>query len=205
MVQLTLFLLLLSGALGFPPEDFTLLLGGIAINAGKGDPEVLFVLCYVGTILGDLFIYGVGRKFGTQLFNKPWVKQRFRPGRVKLVRKGLEKRGFPTIFIARHLFYLRTLTFITCGAVRMNFMRFLLADCVSALVSVPLMLWLGYTASEHYDTVVGYLKQAKLVSMVIILVGGAAITAYFIKRKKQQEQEELEEEIRDGSDIQPMG
>ncbi len=183
VVYVTLFSLLMTGAIGFPPEDFTLILAGIVIHSGKGDPETIFLICYIGTILGDLFIYGIGRWFGRALFKKEWLKKRLRPGRIKLIRRGLEKRSLPMIFVARHLFYLRTVTFLSCGAVRMKFLNFVVADCFSALVSVPIMLWIGFQASEHYDTVINYLKQAKLFSLVLAIALVTAVVLYILRKR----------------------
>lgn len=176
-VYVLLFLLLMSGALGFPPEDFSLLLGGIIAQRGGGDPPIIFAVCYLGTVLGDLFIFMVGRKFGPGIFKRKWVQSRLSPHRIKKIRVGLERRSLFMIFVARHLFYFRTITFLTCGAVKMTFMRFFVADAAAALVSVPLMLWLGFFASEHYERAVLYLKQAKLLSLMlaVMLVAGAVI------------------------------
>jgi membrane protein DedA with SNARE-associated domain len=190
-----LFTLLLTGALGFPPEDVTLILGGIVIHSGQGEPQIVFALCYIGTLLGDFFIYAVGRRFGPALYNKAWFKSRVRPGRIKLIKTALERRSFPMIFIARHLFYLRTVTFLTCGAVRMSFARFLVADCLSALVSVPLMLWIGFQASEHYDTVYNYLKRAKLFSLFLVVAALIAFGLYILYKKEEALEDEAEKEM----------
>ena len=187
-----LFFILLSGAIIFPPEDVSLILAGIVMHKGKGNPIIIFILCYVGTILADFFIYFVGRKFGKALLKKPWVQARVRPGRIEVIRRGLERRSLMMIFIARHLFYLRTLTFLTCGMVRIRFLTFAAADCLSALVSVPLMLWLGFEASEHYETVYNYIKQAKIISLflaILILIG-----VYAAVRRAQRQFDENPEE-----------
>ena len=92
------------------------------------------------------------------------------------------------IFFARHLFYLRTITFLTCGAVRLTFLRFLIADCLSALVSVPIMLWIGFIASENYETVMHYLGRVKTASMLLI-ASGAIATAFFLMNKKTRKSE----------------
>ena len=186
-----LFALLLSGALGFPPEDLTLILSGICYHQGKGQLPVLFALCYIGTILGDLFIYGVGRWFGKALFAKPWFQRRVRPGRIKIMRSGLERRGLSMIFIARHLFYLRTLTFLSCGALKMKFAKFLFADCLSALVSVPLMLFLGYQASDAAFHLIG---QAKLLSLLVILAAFFIILFILFMRRRANEEKPEENE-----------
>jgi len=187
-----IFFILLTGAIIFPPEDVSLILAGIVIQKGKGDPIIILLICYLGTVLADFFIYFVGRKFGKALSKKAWVKSKLRPGRIEAIRKGLEKRSLVMIFIARHLFYLRTVTFLTCGMVTLNFLRFASADCLSALVSVPLMVWIGFEASEHYDTVTAYISQAKIFSLVLVIVI-ALVVAAALKRAQRQFEEDPED------------
>ena len=187
VIYIGLFTLLLSGALGFPPEDFSLILGGITIQHQRGDPLYIFLICYLGTILGDVFIYGVGRRYGSNLFAKKWFQRKLHPARIRWVRRGLEKRALPTIFVARHLFYLRTLTFLTCGAVKMGFPRFLFADSFSALVSVPVMLSLGYVASNNYESVVAFIAKAKIFSLGIVILLIVFAIWYFISQRIEEE------------------
>ena len=190
VVYCGLFALLLTGALGFPPEDVTLLLGGVVVHHGRGDLLYIFLICYFGTIIGDLFIYLVGRRYGAALFNKSWLRSRVPPSRLRWVRRGLDKRAFPTIFVARHLFYLRTLTFLTCGVVKMRFMRFLFADAVSALVSVPLMLAIGYQASDNYQAVLAYIGRAKILSLFLVFLAIAGIVWLIFRSRIDREESE---------------
>ncbi|MDZ4785211.1 MAG: DedA family protein [bacterium] len=185
LVYLVLFSLLLLGAVGFPmPEDIPLIVGGVLSQSGTIDPWTTFAVCYTGVLLGDIIIFAIGRKLGPSLFEKPWFKNRMGPHRVKHLRLKLEKRSLWMIFIARHLFYLRTATFLVCGAVKMRWSRFILADAMAALISVPLMIWLGYTFSEQYNSLVKWMDEAKL--WLILLAFPAAVVIYllFFKRKK---------------------
>jgi membrane protein DedA with SNARE-associated domain len=192
-----LFLMLMGGAIGLPiPEDLPLIAGGILIQLGKTTPETVFIVCYSGIIIGDVLIYSFGRWLGPSVFRrKPFQTPRARY-RIKRIRLGMERRSVLMIFVARHLFYLRTLTFLSCGALRMRFSTFLAADAIAALVSAPLMLALGYFASEHFDTAVGWLHQAKIYSVFIGI--GIAIGAYILYRRSRAlepaEEEETSEE-----------
>lgn len=179
-----LFLMLMGGAIGLPiPEDLPLLVGGILIQLGKTSPEVVFIVCYTGIVLGDVLIYLIGRWLGPSVFRrKPFQTPRARY-RLKRIRLSMERRSVPMIFIARHLFYLRTLTFLSCGALRMRFSTFIAADAVAALISAPLMLALGYFASEHFDTVRHWIHEAKIVSVAVGIV--AAIVVYVVYRRRR--------------------
>lgn len=176
-IYMALFALLLAGPFGLPmPEDIPLILGGVIANQGVVHLDTVFVVCYSGIIIGDVIIYFIGRKFGPGLFAKPKLQQRLTPERIAKLKRRLEKRGFAAIFIARHLPYLRTVTFLTCGAVKMPLRKFFVADAAAALVSAPLMLALGFFFSEHYSALVGFINKFKIVSLCM---GIGVIIVYF--------------------------
>ncbi|MBX7145142.1 MAG: DedA family protein [Oligoflexia bacterium] len=192
---LGLLIALLAGALGLPiPEDFPLLVGGILINQGKTEAKLTFLVCYAGTLIGDIIIYAVGRSVGLAVTKKPWFRLRFGDDSLSKVKQSLEKRSILMIFIARHLFYLRTLTFLTCGALRMSFARFLAADAIAALISVPLMLSLGYIAAEHYDAVVHGISKAKELSLVLVAFLLLAGFVYYRRRRALQRRKSASEQ-----------
>jgi membrane protein DedA with SNARE-associated domain len=182
VVYLGLFSMLMGGAIGLPiPEDLPLILAGILLQIGQGELLPLFLVCYGSILLGDLLIFSIGRRFGPTLFSKPWFQKRLSPRKIKRIRLNIEKRSLPMIFIARHLFYLRTITFLTCGAVKMRVTQFLFADALAALISVPLMMTIGFYASEHYQEV---LRNAEWVmtGLLLLLLGYGA---YWYRKKHQ--------------------
>lgn len=188
ILYLALFLFLMGGAIGLPiPEDLTLFLGGILAHRGSADPRLVLLVCYLGSVLGDILIFFAGRRLGKNLNDKEWFKSRVNPIRFQQIKLGLEKRSFLMIFVARHLFYLRTVTFLTCGAVRMSFGRFILADAVSALVSVPLMVGLGYLGSENYDRIVEVLRKTKILFFAATMIGAGLFYLHWKRRQREAE------------------
>ncbi|MCB0321012.1 MAG: DedA family protein [Bdellovibrionales bacterium] len=170
-----LFFALLGGAIGLPiPEDLPLIAAGIFGQRGSGNLGMLFVVCYLGVVMGDTIIFLIGRRFGAALFTKKWFRRKFSPRRLKRFKLGLERRRLATIFIARHLFYLRMVTFLACGAVKMPLSRFLVSDMIAALVSVPAMMCVGYFASENYEVL---LNNVEFVFGILAI----AIAAYFLQ------------------------
>lgn len=199
-ILIGLFLLLLGGAVGLPiPEDLPLLLGGIVIHLGKSPVEQVFAVCYAAIIIGDVLIYGIGRWLGPSLFRRRMFMNPRARLRLKRIRIGMERRSLPMIFVARHLFYLRTLTFLSCGALRMKFKVFLLADALAALISVPLMLSIGFAAWEHLDTVTAWIQRAKTATLllsVLILVAGVCVYRHY-RRREEEEARLLERDLTD--------
>jgi membrane protein DedA with SNARE-associated domain len=183
---LILFLLLMGGAIGLPiPEDVPLIVGGYFAYKGSGKIQIILLVCYCSVLIGDLFIFLIGRLFGGKLAEKEWFKKRISEERLELVRAGLERRSLWMIFIARHLFYLRTATFLSCGALGMTITRFVIADAFAALISVPLMIGIGYFSAEHLDAVFHFVGRAKSWTLFVSLALLAIFMLYRILRKKK--------------------
>lgn len=174
---LFVFILLVSGAVGVPmPEDLSLIAGGILVHAKGAHPLMMLLVCYLGILVGDLIIYRIGWSIGPSVFRRRWFKRCMTSRRLQWARENLEQRTFLTILIARHLFYLRTGTFLVCGALRISFSHFLLCDAVAALITAPLMVGLGYVCAEHYETLLFYVQQTKLA----LIIGGLVLATYLV-------------------------
>ncbi len=172
LLYAVLFFALMGGAIGLPiPEDIPLIAAGIAAQTDRGNVFLLFLTCYSAVLLGDLVVFYIGRKLGPRLFQQEWFKRKLSASKVRRFRLKMEKRSLPMIFIARHLFYLRTVTFLTCGAVKMKVSRFVLVDAIAALISVPLMMTIGYFAAEHYEKIIDNIERVLLIGGIITAIG----------------------------------
>jgi len=181
VLYIIIFLALMGGAIGLPiPEDVPLIAAGILVQLEQAKLEIIVPVCYFGILLGDVTIFLIGRKLGPTLFSKKWFRKRLPPHRLRRFRIGLEKRSLATIFLARHLFYLRTVTFLTCGAVKMKLSRFLIADAIAALISVPIMISVGYFAAEHYEQVKKNFHQAAIFILALLIL--FAVIYYYRKK-----------------------
>lgn len=177
---------LLGSAFGLPfPEDLSLIIAGVLVASENAELWIMALTCYFGILAGDLIIYRLGWMSGPRLLRKRWVKRYMNSSKLQGLRANLERKTFVTIFVARHLFYLRTITFLVCGAVRVSFLRFLLADAIAALLTTPLMLGIGYLFAQHFDHIVAIIKQIKL---VLVLAGVVvAVYLYFNFRRQVEE------------------
>ena len=187
---------LLGSAFGLPvPEDLSLIIAGVLVASDNATLWIMVLVCYFGILAGDLIIYRVGWMAGPRLFRKRWFKRYLTSTKLQTLRANLERKTFFTIFLARHLFYLRTVTFLVCGAVRVSFPRFLLADALAALITTPLMLGLGYLFAEHYEHLIGLVKQVKLALVALGIVGALYLYRRFIHDAEDPaEVEEAEED-----------
>jgi membrane protein DedA with SNARE-associated domain len=180
---LTVFALLLAGALGLPvPEDLALIAAGVLIHLDQAHYLIMGAVCYIGIIIGDTIIYRIGYMTGPTLFRKRWFRRLVTSSRLHSIRSGLERRTFSTIFVARHLFYLRTASFLICGAVRLDFKRFLVCDLIAALITTPLMLFLGCLFGEHVNEILEWIERTK----IVLAVGGVVVAVVLVTRWRRR-------------------
>ncbi|MCB0360339.1 MAG: DedA family protein, partial [Bdellovibrionales bacterium] len=174
VVHIAVFVLLVLGGLGFPiPEDIPLLLGGVAIQKGIAPLNTMFLVCYLGVMVGDQMMFFIGHRFGQRILDAG-SKSAFFPSiteaRIEEIREGLRKRRLFYIFIGRHLFPIRSATFISAGALRIPFLEFLAADALAALVSVSIMMslgwWLGGKLTPEHIQVLAH--EANVVVTVVV-------------------------------------
>lgn len=165
---------LLGGAVGLPiPEDLPLLIMGAAIHQGVASWQPTFFLGYIAIVACDGLIFWAGRTFGPRILQSKLFGARFSPERMATLNLRIDRHAFWMIFLARHLFYFRTATFLSCGALRIRFTRFIIADACAALISVPTLLGLGYLGAEHLPTLLGWIQTMKYLSLpvVVLLIG----------------------------------
>lgn len=182
LAYIIVFSMLLAGAVGIPaPEDLTLIAAGILSSLSQVNTLLMGIICYIGILTGDLIIYRIGWLAGPALFRKKWFRKHISTHRLQVIRTNLHKNTVFTILVARHLFYIRTATFLMCGAVRISFSRFLIIDAFAALITTPVMMGIGYMFAHNYDQILYYLDKVKFV-LVAAGIFVAAVVVYRYKR-----------------------
>ena len=195
-IYLILFLSLLAGAFGLPiPEDIPLIAAGVLIHEKETMLLPTFIICYIGIILGDVIIYSVGRFFGPSLYRKKWFQRKISKHSLKKVRSKLEKRSLLTIFIARHLFWIRTATFLLCGIVRIRPLKFILADAIAAFISVPVMISLGFYFFANLEDILANVPHAENTIFISLLVIISLYMTYRVIRKKRTFKDSINNQI----------
>ncbi|MBX9585561.1 MAG: DedA family protein [Gemmataceae bacterium] len=183
------FLALLASGLGFPlPEEIPVVVAGAMV--GHEDTTlkwyVMLPVVIAGVVIGDGFLYGMGRLWGTRLLNLRWVQRRLiTPEKRAEIEKNFHDRGIAVLLGARLLPGIRTPIFIMAGVLRVPVGRFLLADGLYAIPGVNLLFWLAYLLTDQLVEVVKKLEAYRPLVMVSILsaVAGALFQKYVLNRK----------------------
>lgn len=186
---LGVFLALLASGLGFPiPEEIPVVMAGAMVGHEGTTLKWYLMLPVViaGVVIGDGFLYGIGRVWGTRFLRLGWVQRRLvTPEKRAEIEKNFHERGIAVLLGARLLPGIRTPIFIMAGVLRVPLTRFLLADGLYAIPGVNLLFWLAYLLTDQMIQVVNKLEEYRPLVMVSILsaVAGALVQKYVLTRK----------------------
>ncbi|MGE3537392.1 MAG: DedA family protein [Candidatus Tectimicrobiota bacterium] len=161
LIYVLLFVLLLLCGLGFPmAEEFVLLAGGVLVASGTLHPVWMFLVMLAGVLIGDVFLFGLGRGVSNRLSRSPrfteWFAHKLARGQPFFVRY-----GSTTVFLARFIPGLRAPTFLIAGTMQMSLWRFLLIDGLASLLFVPALCVIGYLFADHIEVIASWLRHVE--------------------------------------------
>jgi membrane protein DedA with SNARE-associated domain len=155
---LGLFVVLLLCGLGLPmPEDIALLAGGFLVHRGVTRYPITLAVSLLGVVAGDNSLFFLGRRFGTGLVRYFGLNRPGSQAQINRIRAFMRRHGHRAIFYARFLAGLRALIYLTAGSFGVTPLRFLAYDLLGALISVPIVVSIGYLFGGQLEIVIHYL------------------------------------------------
>jgi membrane protein DedA with SNARE-associated domain len=140
-----LFCVLLLCGLGLPlPEDIALLAGGFLVHRGVTELPMTLLVSLLGVVAGDNWLFYMGRRFGTGLVTYFQLGRPSSQVQIDRLKEFMGRHGNMAIFYARFLVGLRALVYLTAGSLGFSPAKFVFYDLLGAVISVPIMVSLGY-------------------------------------------------------------
>jgi membrane protein DedA with SNARE-associated domain len=131
-------------------EDAATVLAAMQAEEGGLSIALAMASLYLGIILGDLGLYGLGRLSATI----PLVARFLPPHRTEAIRAWLDGRVFKVVLVSRFTPGLRLPTYTTCGFVGANLRQFALAVVVATICWTSLLfgvsLRIGQVLIDHF-------------------------------------------------------
>jgi membrane protein DedA with SNARE-associated domain len=179
---LAVVVVLAAAGMGVPiSEDLTLLLAGGLAAKGVTSFWPTLAAGYFGVLLGDGLIHAWGARLGPAAYNAKRVQKALSPERLEKLRSHYARHGFLTVVVGRHTPVLRAPIFFLAGASGVSRAKFLLADALSAAVTVPIVTALGYYFGEHLEEVKTKIHHAQwAVAAAVVL---AVLVWLWLKRR----------------------
>ncbi len=163
--------LILSGT--FVLEDATTILAAMDVQVGQVTLTVALISLYLGIVLGDLGLYGLGRLAGLM----PWARRWAPPERFAQSQEWLQKHVVKIVFVSRFLPGARLPTYTACGYFRASFTHFALTASGATLIWTTLLfgvsLHLGRYMAEH----LGVWRWAGMAGLALTVVMAGRIAA----------------------------
>ncbi len=208
--SLVIFALLFACGLGLPlPEDIPLLVGGYFVGQGKMNLVVVSVLAWVGIIGGDCVLYWLARRYGMGVTRLPLIGRHVTQTRILWAEQKFERHGIWVVAVCRMFAGVRGAMVVAAGAIRFNFLKFIIADGLAAIVSGGLFVYLGYLAGKHLGSIADVRKRIQHYEHYVLtgaIVVACLLAAYFIWRRRKltserrQDAERQTEQVTSGTE-----
>ncbi len=182
-----LFLMVIESMIPPVPSEAILPFVGFLIAEGSMSAPAALALATVGSLIGSLGFYALGRYGG-----RPLV---VRYGRVlHLDERALDKaeaffirRGGVTILIARFIPVVRPLISIPAGMAKMRLVPFCFYTIVGAAAWNGILVLCGVVLRRNWDTVMRYSKWLDIAALVLLGSLVAFVVVRHLKRRRHRE------------------
>ena len=165
------------------PSEMVMPFAGFLIYTGEFSFLGVLVASSLGSIVGSLASYWLGRKgeavvlrFGRYLMLNPhhleWTELFF------------FRYGSLTIFISRFIPIVRHLISIPAGLGKMRLLPFLIYTAVGATIWNMFLTFLGLKLKEHWEIIQKYSHTLDMVVLALVVLGVAAYFFWWRRRKK---------------------
>ena len=180
--------MIVVGGLGVPiPEDVPLITAGVL--AAYGGPNVVAASAFcLGFILArDFAFFWMGRRYGMQLLQSGWGRRLVPAHLVERMTVRIQEHGIKVVAGGRFAVGLRTAIFFAAGIAAVPPRRFLLADGLAALLSVPLWVGLGWLFAENLDKLEPIVRDLRLAfGLALAAVVGFLVARWWRRRRAEE-------------------
>jgi membrane protein DedA with SNARE-associated domain len=196
---IVIFCLLFACGLGLPlPEDIPLIVAGAFLCTDTKSWIITAIACWCGIIGGDCIIYMMGRRYGMEITRVPLIGKHLTRERVERVERLFEQYGVGVVGIGRLFAGIRGAVVFVAGAIRFNFIKFLVVDGLAAIISGGLFMLLGHWIGEKLNDPAAQ-KKIHEAKEILLFAGGflacGLITVFFWRRRNVQKLHDVEEKM----------
>ena len=162
----------------FPPipSELIMPLGGFYVGQGKLDFVLVVLAGLLGTVVGALPWYGVGRLVNAERL-EPWLDRHGRwlgvsGGQLATSRQWFKRHGPAVVFWGRLLPAIRTLISVPAGIEMMPFGPFLFWTTAGSLIWNLALTAGGWALGSNWSRVAGFIKplEAAVYQLLVLLL-----------------------------------
>ena len=169
-----------SAGLPLPGETILVFASFLANKGSRLQIQWVILVGIAAAVLGDNAGFLVGRHFGPRLLR--WITRTFHMDEdVAAAKDQIRRHGPATVFWARYIVVLRTITGPVAGALGMEWKEFLLFNFLGAITWVTAISLIGYAFANEFQSLLGFLEK-----MSWILASAVFAVGFFLWRHKKK-------------------
>lgn len=179
------YLALAAGLLGedaglpVPGETVLMFASFVSRRSQTLDLWAIILVGIAAATAGDNIGFWAGRKLGPRLLR--WGRDKLHMGKdIDVARDQIRRHGKATVFWARYIFGLRTITGPVAGALEMEWKEFLLYNALGACTWVTAIAVSGYLFADEFHSLLGYFEKASWA-----IAAGVFTVGYILWRREK--------------------
>ena len=164
------------------PSELIMPLGGFYVSQGQLDFLPVVLAGLIGTVIGALPWYGIGRLVNEERLEK-WLEKNGRwlgikPQELARSRKWFNRYGVSLVFWGRLVPGIRTLISVPAGVELMPITPFLIWTTAGSLIWTLLLTLAGFALGEGYSNVEVWIEPVSKVIKVGLVVAAVAVAVW---------------------------
>lgn len=163
----------------FLEGELVLLAGAFMARMGILNLWEVFIVSFIGAVVGDNFWFYVGEFGGHEILNKFGRLVGISHGRVEKGKDFLRKYGEKAVFFARFVFGFRLTTAVAAGSLSMPHGKFLRANALGAIVWVGAVGSLGFLLGKSFELLAKLVKRTEIVLLILAVLAIIILLLYF--------------------------
>lgn len=161
-------------------EDAATVIAGMQVQDGSLDWQVALTALYVGIVVGDISLYGLGRLAALW----PFVLRIVRPDRRARGQEWLRGRVFRVVFVSRFIPGARLPTYTACGFLAAGVVRFSLAAICATVIWTTLLFGVSLRVGEWLMAHFGAWRWLGAIGFAALVIATGRIAAGLQKEKE---------------------
>lgn len=183
------FVMMVLESMVFPaPSELIMPFAGYSASQGTFNLVIVIIVSTLGSIVGSLISYYIGKRWGTLLVIRYGKYVLVREEDLHKTEEWFARHGDITIFVFRLVPVVRHLISLVAGVAEMDLKRFTIYTIAGAAVWNSIMAYLGFYLGSNWHLITDYSDEISWFIVIIIVIAIVWFVIRHLMKRKQLRQ-----------------
>lgn len=182
------FLMVLDSAMIPIPSEIILVFSGYLISSGEFEPISVILIGSLGNLVGSIFTYYVGFKWGRLIILKYGKYILLKEKHLEYTENLFQKYGDKISFGGRLIPAIRTYISLPCGIGKTNFIKFSIYTFLGSIIWNTIFTYVGIQLGNKWEDIDKYSIYLDIVLACVI----AGFVIWFVAKIRRRNKKETE-------------